>query len=94
MGAGAMGGTGAGARGAGAGGPTVAGGASVRGRVDGRGRAAGPSDGRHRLAGRAGRVQQGRQARGLGAWAGQNCALGAPDLIFKPVFDSVFFLSQ
>ena len=35
-----------------------------------------------------------RPGRGLGAWAGQDCALGAPDLIFKPVFDSVFFLSQ
>ena len=32
--------------------------------------------------------------RGLGAWAGQDCALGAPDLIFKPVFDSIFFPSQ
>ena len=31
---------------------------------------------------------------GHAAWAGQDCALGAPDLIFKPVFDSVFFLSQ
>ena len=61
--------------------------ASVRERADGRGRAGG----RQR---RAGRAQQGRQARGLGAWAGQDCALGAPDLIFKPVFDSVFFLSQ
>ena len=28
----------------------------------------------------------GRWARGLGAWAGQDCALGALDLIFKPVF--------
>ena len=36
----------------------------------------------------------GRWARGLGARAGQDCALGAPDLIFKLVFDSVFFLSQ
>ena len=33
----------------------------------------------------------GRWARGLGAWAGQDYALSAPDLIFKPVFDSVFF---
>ena len=36
------------------------------------------------------RSRGGRRA----AWAGQDCALGAPDLIFKPVFDSVFFLSQ
>ena len=59
--------------------------------------------GRARQAGRrqAGRARQAecrragtRGARGLGAWAGQDCALGAPDLIFKPVFDSVFFLSQ
>ena len=35
-----------------------------------------------------------RPGRGLGAWAGQDYALSAPDLIFKPVFDSVFFLSQ
>ena len=77
-------------------GRVAAGGVSVRGRADGRGRAAARSggrraDGRQR---RAGRAQQGRQARGLGAWAGQDCALGAPDLIFKPVFNSVFFLSQ
>ena len=80
-------------------GRAAAGGASVRGRADGRERA----DGRQRRAGRTGRAQQGRQARGLGAgrwarglgaWASQDCALGAPDLIFKPVFDSVFSLSQ
>ena len=38
-------------------------------------------------------ARPGRWARGLGAWVGQDCALGAPDLIFKLVFDSVFFLS-
>ena len=38
--------------------------------------------------GRAGRAQQGRgrhAAWALGARAGQECALGAPDLIFKPI---------
>ena len=68
--------------------------AAGRGCAAGRGRAAGRADGRQRRAGRAGRAQQGRQAHGLGAWVGQDYALGAPDLIFKPVFDSVFFLSQ
>ena len=36
----------------------------------------------------------GRGRAGRAASAGQDRALGAPDLIFKPVFDSVFFLSQ
>ena len=75
-----------------AGGRAAASRVSVRGHADGRGRAGGRNaDGRQR---RARCAQKGRQARGLGAWAGQDCALGAPDLIFKPVFDSVFFLSQ
>ena len=53
----------------------------------------GAGAGRERQA-RRGRAGHWAWARGLGAWAGQDCALGAPDLIFKPVFDSVFFLSQ
>ena len=79
-----------------AGGSAAAGRVSVRGHADGRGRTVGRAggrraDGRQR---RARRAQKGLQARGLGAWVGQDWALGAPDLIFKPVFDSVFFLSQ
>ena len=86
---------GAGAAGAGALGRQVQGEAAARGRGARRqARQAGRRrSGRERQArrGRAGCWAWARGARGLGTWAGQDCALGAPDLIFKPVFDSVFF---
>ena len=91
----------------GAGGRWQAAGASARGVRNGRARGAHRQLGGRRARGRAQQAWArgalgvgargawlGRWARGLGAWAGQDCALGAPDLIFKPVFDSVFFLSQ
>ena len=42
---------------------------------------------------RAGSAWAGHWAGGLGAWAGQGCALGALGL-FSTRFDSVFFLSR
>ena len=64
------------------------------GRTGGR-RAGGRARGR-----RAGRAawalgaRPGRWAHGLGARAGQECALGAPDLIFKPIFRLGIFLES
>ena len=56
-------------------------------------RAAGARAQRERGSKRAGRTRPGRWACGLGALAGQGCALSALDL-FLARFDSVLFLSQ